>query len=189
MNKKELRTKHKKLRSDLSEEELENLSMAIANESLKLSIWDKSYYHIFLPIQKQKEINTEFLLHILQGKDKNVIVPKSNFEENSLEHILLTDTTRLKTNAWGIPEPIEGIQIPESAIEVVFVPLLAFDQHGNRVGYGKGFYDKFLSKCSSETLKIGLSFFPSETNISEILPTDIRLNLCITPQKTYYFKD
>ncbi len=189
MNKKELREKYKNLRSHLNEIELDNLSMDIANQSLQLPIWEKSYYHIFLPIQKQNEINTEFILHILQGKDKNVIVPKSNFKENSLEHILLTDTTRLEINSWGIPEPTEGIPIPEDKIEVVFVPLLAFDLQGHRVGYGKGFYDKFLSKCNPDTIKIGLSLFSGEDKIEEVLPTDICLDLCITPLETYYFKN
>ncbi|GAA4275901.1 5-formyltetrahydrofolate cyclo-ligase [Aquimarina mytili] len=188
MNKKELREKYKKLRTQISAEELDNSSIDIANQSLQLPIWEKSYYHIFLPIEKQKEINTEYILQILQGKDKNVIIPKSNFENNTLEHILLTDTTKLKINSWGIPEPTEGISIPEDKIEVVFVPLLAFDLQGNRIGYGKGFYDKFLSKCDPETIKIGLSLFPAETQIKEVLPTDIRLDLCVTPRETHRFK-
>ena len=71
--------------------------------------------------------------------------------------------------------------MPVSKIEVVFVPLLAYDQNGNRVGYGKGFYDKFLSKCNPETIKIGLSFFEPEETIEDISVTDIKLDFCITP--------
>ena len=70
---------------------------------------------------------------------------------------------------------------------MVFVPLLAFDEKGNRVGYGKGFYDQFLSKCQPETIKIGLSFFESETLISDTLSTDIQLDYCVTPTKVYNF--
>ncbi len=188
MHKKELRDKYKKLRAELNDEEIQNLSMVIANQLLQLPIWDKTYYHIFLPIEQQKEINTEFILNILQGKDKNIIVPKSNFESNTLEHILLNDNTVLIVNSWGIPEPVEGISIPENQIEVVFVPLLAFDQIGNRIGYGKGFYDKFLAKCDTNTLKIGLSFFSAEKEIHDVLITDIKLNYCITPDKIYHFQ-
>ncbi|WP_271765569.1 5-formyltetrahydrofolate cyclo-ligase [Aquimarina algiphila] len=187
MNKKELRTHYKTLRSQLSDEEVENLSVDIANQLLQLPIWEKSYYHIFLPIEKQKEINTEYILHILQGKDKNILVSKSNFENNTLEHFLLTDGTKLEVNSWGIPEPVDGIQIPEKKIEVVFIPLLAFDHIGNRVGYGKGFYDKFLAKCNSDTLKIGLSFFDAEKEIQNVIPTDIGLDLCVTPTDIYNF--
>ncbi|WP_299182420.1 5-formyltetrahydrofolate cyclo-ligase [uncultured Aquimarina sp.] len=189
MEKKELRIKYKKMRSDLNEEEIDDLSMDIANNLLSLPIWEQSFYHIFLSIEKQKEINTEFILHILQGKDKNIVVSKSDFQENTLEHILLTDGTILKTNSYGIPEPTDGIPIPESKIDVVFVPLLAFDKKGNRVGYGKGFYDKFLSMCNSKTIKIGLSFFTVEEEIKEILPTDIKLDYCVTPVKIYSFND
>ncbi|MFD2563359.1 5-formyltetrahydrofolate cyclo-ligase [Aquimarina rubra] len=187
MSKLDLRKKYKKLRAELSEEEIDDLSVAVANNLLKLPIWEQSFYHIFLSIQKQKEINTEFILHILQGKDKNIVVSKSNFENNTLEHILLTDATILKVNSWGIPEPIDGIPIAEEKIEVVFVPLLAFDHRGNRVGYGKGFYDKFLSKCNAEVIKIGLSFFTPEEKIGGILSTDIGLDYCVTPSKFYTF--
>ncbi len=189
MTKKELRTKYKALRARLSDQEIDTMSMDIANRLLQLPIWEKSYYHIFLPIQKQKEINTEFMLHILQGKDKNVIVSKSNFENHTLENFLLTDTTVLKTNALGIPEPVDGIPIPDEKIEVVFIPLLAFDQDGNRVGYGKGFYDIFLEKCDPKTLKVGFSFFSPESKIEDITPEDIGLDLCVTPLDTYYFKN
>ena len=187
MNKKQLRAKYKTLRSGLSDKQIEDLSVDIANELLKLPIWDKSFYHVFLPIEQHKEINTEYILNILQGKDKNVIISKSNFEDNTLAHFLLLDTTVLKKNEWGIPEPVDGIQIQEDKIEVVFVPLLAFDTKGNRVGYGKGFYDKFLAKCGSETLKIGLSFFEAEAEIKDVNDTDIRLDFCVTPLKTVRF--
>ncbi len=188
MNKKELRTKYKALRSNLNFEEIDDLSIEIANQLLQLSIWDKTYYHIFLPIVKQKEINTEFIMNILQGKDKHIVISKSDFEKHTLAHFLLTDTTKLKVNNWGIPEPVDGIPIPEEKLDIVFVPLLAFDQNGNRVGYGKGFYDRFLANCNPETLKVGLSFFDAEAEITETLPSDVRLDLCVTPKKTYHFK-
>ena len=175
------------MRSQLTDDVVDTLSMDIANMILKLPIWKKSFYHIFLSIKEQKEINTEFILHILQGKDKNIVVSKSDFENNTLAHILLTDTTKFTINPWGIPEPIDGIPIPENTIEVVFVPLLAYDLTGNRIGYGKGFYDRFLAECNPETIKIGLSFFTPEKEIKEVLETDIKLDYCVTPLKFYTF--
>ena len=65
MNKTELRTQYKALRQNLSKVEIEEMSLAIANEVLALDIWDKTYFHVFLPIEEQKEVNTEFLLHLL----------------------------------------------------------------------------------------------------------------------------
>jgi 5-formyltetrahydrofolate cyclo-ligase len=187
MNKKELRTKYKDLRKSLSFDEIMNDSLAIANFCIDLPIWDKTYFHLFLPIEKQKEINTEFILQILAGRDKEVVISKSNFGDASMKHYLLTDNTKIKVNDYGIPEPVDGIEVPTSKIEVVFVPLLAYDKKGNRVGYGKGFYDNFLSECNSETIKIGLSYFDPEDIITDVFENDIKLNFCITPYAIYKF--
>lgn len=160
--------------------------MAIANASLGLPIWDFEYYHIFLPISQQKEIDTHFILTILQGKDKNVVLPKVTCN-HSLKHYLLTDATKFQTNRWNIPEPVDGIEIPIEKIDVVFIPLLAFDKKGNRVGYGKGFYDTFLSECRKDVKKIGVSLFQAEETIEDINAYDIPLDYCVTPKNNYSF--
>ena len=187
MDKKELRKKYKTLRKNLSEDTIEEWSLKIANQLIRLDIWQHSFYHLFLPIESQKEINTEYILQVLAGKDKNIVLSKSDFETREMTHFLLTDNTTIKKNTYDIPEPVDGLEVPVSKIEVVFVPLLAFDEKGNRVGYGKGFYDKFLAECKPEILKIGLSFFESEKVISDVLNTDIQLDLCVTPTKVYNF--
>jgi 5-formyltetrahydrofolate cyclo-ligase len=180
MLKKELRTKYKALRNQLSEEEIEDKSLAIANKLLTLPIWDKTYFHIFLPITEQKEVNSEFILHLLSGKDKEIIVSKTDFETRKMTHILLTDNTKIRKNKYNIPEPVDGIEVPYHKIEVVFVPLLAFDKKGHRVGYGKGFYDNFLSECKPDVIKIGLSFFDAEEIISDVFDGDVMLDYCVT---------
>lgn len=185
--KSELRTAYKNKRQKLSLEQLDEFSINIANQLLTLDIWKYNYYHVFLSIEEQREVNTDYILSILSGKDKNIIISKNDFKTREMTHFLLTDSTKIKKNQYNIPEPIDGIEIPESKIEVVFIPLLAFDKKGHRVGYGKGFYDKFLSKCKVETLKIGLSFFEAEHQIDDIFESDIPLNYCITPKKVYSF--
>lgn len=187
MLKSELRKKYTTLRESLSLDEVEQQSLDIANQLLKLDIWNHSYYHIFLPIEAKVEVNTEFILHTLQGKDKHVVISKSNFDNNILTHFLLTDQTTLKINKWGIPEPEGGIEIASKSIEVVFVPLLAYDKKGYRVGYGKGFYDRFLKEAQPK-VTIGLSFFEPELNdICNINKYDVSLDYCITPKKAYQF--
>ncbi len=188
MTKKELRIKYKALRNAMTVDEVEDKSLAIANRLLHLDIWDKTYFHLFLSIEEHKEIQTEYLLQVLAGKDKDVIVSKSDFESCSMTHYLLTDNTRLKKNDYGIPEPVDGIMVPDDKIDVVFVPLLAFDTTGHRSGYGKGFYDRFLANCKTDVIKIGLSFFEAEQEkISDVNPTDIILDYCVTPDKVYKF--
>lgn len=187
MTKAELRKKYKALRNNLSLSDVDERSMLIANQLLKLPIWKYSFYHIFLSIEDQKEVNTEYILSILSGKDKNIVVSKSDFETRQMTHFLLTDNTKIKKNHYNIPEPIDGIEISNHNIDVVFIPLLAFDKRGNRVGYGKGFYDLFLASCKSETIKIGLSFFDAEEVITDIFEGDIKLNYCVTPKQIYTF--
>jgi len=185
-SKADIRKDYKKLRDELTEKEVDEASLEIANKALELDIWGANYYHIFLPIASKKEVNTEYLLHILSGKDKTVIVPKANFETGAMLHILLQEHTVIKNSSYGIPEPQEGIEVRPQQLDVVFVPLLAYDVQGNRLGYGKGFYDRFLSQCRPDCLLIGLSFFPPEKTIPhEII--DFPLNLCITPSEIYHF--
>ncbi|MUP45239.1 5-formyltetrahydrofolate cyclo-ligase [Gramella sp. BOM4] len=189
MKKAEIRKKFKELRLGLSETEIQEKSLEIANRSLELPVWDFRFYHIFLSIAEQKEIETEFLLHILQGKDKEVVIPKTDHKTGSMHNFLLTDQTVIKKNRWNIPEPEDGIEIPANKLEVVFIPLLAFDKKGHRVGYGKGFYDKFLAGCKPEIVKIGLSFFEPVEEIQEIYSSDIPLDYCVTPEKIFEFRN
>jgi 5-formyltetrahydrofolate cyclo-ligase len=187
ITKKELRTVYKALRQQLTEEEIAQKSVEIANRVLALPIWEKQLYHVFLPISRHHEVNTEYLLHLLAGKDKEVAIPKSDFETRQMAHFLLTDDTNFKINDYGIPEPANGEEIRVIDIDVVFVPLLAFDESGNRIGYGKGFYDNFLAKCNVNTLKIGLSFFEAVAPWEDVFESDVKLDYCVTPHKTYVF--
>lgn len=194
MDKKEARKKSKEARKQLSQEEIENKSLAIANQLLRMDtvsssrlVWDKLYYHLFLTIEEQKEINTEYILQILAGKDKEIVISKCEFATLGMTHFLLTDNTKIKKNSYNVPEPVDGLEVPDAKIDVVFVPLLAYDKQGNRVGYGKGFYDNFLSKCKPETIKIGLSFFPPEEKIEDVSESDVKLDFCVTPEGVISF--
>lgn len=187
-SKKELRLHYKNLRKELSPNDIEEKSLAVANNLIQLPIWDKTYYHVFLPITEQNEVDTEFILHLLSGKDKEIVISKSDFETREMTHFLLTDNTKIKKNEYNIPEPVNGLSVPSQTIEVVFVPLLAFDVLGNRIGYGKGFYDKFLANCNPETIKIGLSFFEAVSQIDDVFESDVKLDYCVTPEKVYNFQ-
>jgi len=168
--------------------ETEALSLEIANKTLDLNIWDFQNYHVFFPIEKHNEVDSKLIIQIIQGKDKNVILPKINLESKTIDSFLLTDSTPLKTNHLGISEPINGIQINHDQIDLVFIPLLAFDHFGHRVGYGAGYYDKFLSECPN-AIKVGLSYFDPINKIEDINSKDIKLDYCITPNKVYKFSE
>jgi len=186
MDKSQIRTQYKELRKELSEIEVMDKSLLIANRCLELPVWEEQIFHLFLSLEDQNEVDTTPILNLLQGKDKEVVVPKiANAEQ--LQHFLITDQTRFQKNALGIPEPVSGIEIEASKIDVVFVPLLAFDDKGHRVGYGKGYYDRFLATCRPNCIKVGLSFFEKEQDSFIIESTDIPLDYCVTPEKIYRF--
>lgn len=182
----ELRLHYQKIRSELTSQQVDKFSIEIVNRCLELNIWNKSVYHLFMPSVNNNEIDTSLLLSVLQGKDKQPTIPKI-LDEYELEHYLLADQTPLKTNHWGIPEPQSGIKINPDQIDVVFVPLLIFDKQGHRIGYGKGYYDRFLSKCKKDTIKVGLSYFDPVERIEDIQSHDVPINFGITRDRVYEF--
>lgn len=186
MLKHELRSDYLLRRSRVTPQELQQSSLAIANNLLPLPIWSFIYYHIFLSITEKNEVYTGYILSILQGKDKQVVIPKTT-AKSTLINFLLTDGTRFKKNRWNIPEPVEGIEVPDEKIDVTFVPLLAFDRKGNRVGYGKGFYDNFIARCRPDMIKVGLSLFEAGPEIKDVGFWDVPLDYCVTPLKVYEF--
>ncbi|NNC50461.1 MAG: 5-formyltetrahydrofolate cyclo-ligase, partial [Flaviramulus sp.] len=99
MTKSELRIKYKKLRNQLSNDEIDVFSLSIANQLLKMPIWGHTFCHIYLTIEEQKEVNTDYVLNILSGKDKNIVISKSDFETGNMMHFLLTDNTTIKKNS------------------------------------------------------------------------------------------
>lgn len=143
--------------------------------------------HIYLPIQSKVEINTWPIIKQLWGKNIKVVVPMMHEKTVEISSWELNKETQLPENKWNIPEPINSKKIDDSSIDAVIVPLLAVDQKGFRVGYGKGYYDSFLSSLNPDTLKIGLSYFTPIEAISNIDQWDIPLDYCITPEQTIKF--
>lgn len=141
--------------------------------------------HTYLPIKEKNEVNTWAFIDIVEffWPDVLLSVPKVAGEE--LEHYYYFNKSDLKKNRWGILEPEKGIQTPVEEIDVVVVPLLAFDESLHRVGYGKGYYDKFLKTCRKDCLFIGVSFFPPIDKIDDLNENDIALHYVVTPDAIY----
>ena len=184
--KKQLRYLYQNKREIFSNNEIQDLSILISNKCLEIPIWHLENFHIFLSRLIKKEIDTSPLLSVIMSKDKQVVVPKI-MESKKLEHVLLTDQTILKNNSLGIPEPQNGIIISPRIIDVVFIPLYIFDLKGNRVGYGGGYYDRFLKKCKKDTVKVGLSLFEPVKKIKDISDFDVKLDYAVTPESIFSF--
>jgi len=188
-NKSELRNTYSLKRKNLSDYQINKRSILISKKLLDIPIWDKEFYHIFLTSKKNNEIETKFILSMLAQKNKKVVVPRL-IDLNNLEHILLTKQTILKENSYGIPEPQKynnKIIFPQE-LDVIIVPLYIFDLNGNRVGYGKGYYDRFLKDCRDDVIKIGISLFEPVKSISDISRNDIALNYAITSNSIFNFQ-
>lgn len=146
--------------------------------------------HLFMPISDNKEVDTFSILEYFKDHEPalKVVIPKTNFERMEMENILFDPVyTVLGRNKQGIPEPIHGQRISSQHIDVVLMPLLAFDHAGNRVGYGKGFYDRFLTGCRADVQKIGLSFFEPVEQVIDINEFDKRMDACVTPDRIWEF--
>ena len=188
MTKEQLRIVYKQRRKELNSSQIDSMSSSTANLCLTLPIWDLDCFHIFLSISKMGEVDTRPLVSVLMGKDKRIAVPKTIPTTHSLEHYELTADTLFSVNSMGITEPKGGNLLDVQAIDVVFVPLLAFDQKGQRVGYGKGYYDRFLEQCRSDVITVGLSFFGPEVSISDSTPKDVPLDFVVNPAQVFDFR-
>jgi 5-formyltetrahydrofolate cyclo-ligase len=186
--KQELRSAYRQLRKSLKQGEVETKSKAINDQFLKWLEGNDSvqHFHLFFPIDRFNEVNTFYIQNSLDQSGKTLYTSQVNKANTELETLKLPAEAAFFLDEWGIPVPQESIMVSPSKIEVVFVPLLAYDKTGNRVGFGKGFYDLFLGKLNPEVIKIGLSFFEPEEAIQPE-SHDIRLNYCITPEKVFNF--
>lgn len=188
MTKAELRKIYLERRMSLSNDEHRRLSAELCDQFFKSANLDGvSVLHTFLPIQKTKEVDTLCIVERLREQYPNirVAVPKMNNQTSTLENYYLEGPDQLNLNTWGIPEPVKGVPTPTEKIDVVLVPLLAFDMQGHRLGYGRGFYDRFLATCRPDCKKIGLSFFEMEERIDDVTEKDIPLDVVVTPRSVF----
>lgn len=186
MTKKELRKGFIEQRKALTAGEVSAQSLTIAQLFFSFfPVEDFKAIHSYLPIRRQNEVDTFPIIYTLQEKfsKTHIVISRSLPETGEMEHYQWFPDTRLEMNQWGIlePNPVRSLQYAIHNIDLVIVPLLAFDKQGNRVGYGKGFYDRFLAHCRPNVVKVGVSFFAPVKMISDINPLDIRLDYCITP--------
>lgn len=189
MLKSEARAIYLAKRKSISFEEKELLDHAILNEFKKIDLTTVKCIHLYLPIIAQNECNTYPIIEYIQKNHPqiNIALPKANFENGHMEALLFNVGTPLVKNNLGIAEPIDGEIIDPKAIDMIICPLLAFDLKGNRVGYGKGFYDRFLKKCKADVIKLGISYFEPVESILDFNEFDLPLSSCITPTQNYFF--
>ncbi|HUQ96910.1 MAG TPA: 5-formyltetrahydrofolate cyclo-ligase [Chitinophagaceae bacterium] len=189
MLKKDARKKYRAERQALTATQRSRLDDLLLIQFQKLALPPLQSLLSFYPMEEKGEINTFLLTDFLCFRNPGLALcyPKTNVFQNTMQAIMATDETEFDTNEYGIPEPVQGAILEPYEIDAVLVPMLAFDKKGNRVGYGKGFYDRFLQDCSDDCLKIGLCYAEALERIDDASSFDVPLNYCITPQTSYVF--
>ena len=189
MVKKEIRSSYIDKRNELSAAELKDMTERIVNNFRTVALQGTQVLLSYYPIPERKEFDVSICeqLLALENESLQIAWPKLMPDYLSMQAIALNKNTVLAENKFNIPEPVSNEVITPQLIDVVFVPLLAFDMKGFRVGYGKGFYDRFLPLCAEDVVKIGFSYFEAIDAIDDVNEYDVPLNYCITPMRVYEF--
>lgn len=183
-----IRTELLARRLSLKKEDLQLMQSSMLEHFKRVLLPELESVHYYRPLAKRNEPDPSSMVKWLTDQQPKLVTAVPLIVgTNDMVHIQVNDETQWVPGPFGIAEPQSGDQIDPAAFDLVFVPLLGFDKSGNRIGYGKGFYDKFLSECRINAIKIGLSFLDTIDLSFEPDPWDIRLDYVITPDKLYKF--
>ncbi|KAA2221149.1 5-formyltetrahydrofolate cyclo-ligase [Chryseobacterium sediminis] len=186
MLKAELRKKYTQKRKALSTDEAFLLSEKIFESFINHFNPQKGEkVHIFIPIPARKEIDTQIFIHYFLAENIRVYVPK--IVGDRLINIEIFEDTVFETNSWGISEPVSNEDSGENNFQYVITPLLYCDRKGNRVGYGKGFYDGLFRDISTRTKKIGVNYFDPDEYVDDVWENDIPVDYLVTPTEVLSF--
>ena len=186
MTKSELRKVYLQKRKALPKNQHALWSQQIAAQVVRLLDEKHRYIHLFQPIIAQAEVDLSPIVSDLWLLGKQLILPRVE-ENNTLSHHNWTPDTLFSSNRWGIAEPVGENLVNPKLLDVILLPLLAVDREGYRVGYGKGFYDRFLTDCREDVVRIGVGFFPPVAKIMDRQSHDIPLDIYVTPEKMWEF--
>jgi len=185
LTKNELRTLYKAKRMALSQDEVNFLSEKLLEKFiLQFNIVENQKVNVFLAIEKFNEVNTQIFIDYFFENKIRVFVPKIQGEK--IISVEIFQDSEFKINSWGIKEPISNIN-SNVELDYVLTPLLYCDALGNRVGYGKGFYDSFFSGDLKIHNKIGLNFFLPHEDVADVFEKDVALDGLVTPLSFFNF--
>ncbi|MDZ7757340.1 5-formyltetrahydrofolate cyclo-ligase [Rhodohalobacter sp.] len=137
--------------------------------------------HIYASMDDRNEVDTFHIMDYTLKTKKRVIVPVMK-QAGKLKHCEIDSTSSLKKNSWGVPEPVNQNPLDEINPDIIFVPMVAGDLQKNRLGYGKGYYDRFLA--STKSVKAGLLFEKQLSDESIPIDTyDVPLDILITEKR------
>lgn len=172
-----LRLRAKEARARLSPEEIAAYSATIEQRLLDLL---DGFATVMVYVAKTPEAETIGLIAALNRRGVRVVVPIIERKTCSLRLSYLPDPSALVPSTFNVPEPI-GHEIPARPgdVEAVVIPMLAFDAEGNRLGYGAGYYDRFLCRYP-HPIKIGIAFSCQQAESIPANSNDVKMDYVIT---------
>jgi 5-formyltetrahydrofolate cyclo-ligase len=175
-----MREKARKIRDTLTPAEAESFSREICNTVRNELNGEET---VLLYTSKAPEVDTRPLMECLLSEGVRVVVPIIERETRTLRLSYLDDISVLVTSTFSVPEPV-GNEVPARSedIKTVIVPMLAFDRSGHRLGYGAGYYDRFLSG-NRDTKKIGIAFSCQEVPSVPADENDIPMDIIVTEKE------
>ena len=182
MQKETLRNAIKSERDQFSSKDLTQISTLITNNLLRAFQWKKKKINVFLPIKQNKEIDLRDFIHKVMKLGGNICINRTDFNEKKMTPIEFDPQLQIKNNKYGIQEPVAGKEAQMNDIDIVIVPLLCFNANGHRLGYGGGFYDRFLKQTKSTCINIGVCHFAEPRTINGIETTDMVLDFLVSPE-------
>tara|TARA_B100001287_G_scaffold275794_1_gene284470 strand:+ start:2711 stop:3292 length:582 start_codon:yes stop_codon:yes gene_type:complete len=186
-NKNKLRIDSLTARKSYNNKTIDKHSILIAQNLVRKFDFKEKNIHLFFPIKNKKEVNTWYLYNLIKESSKlhtSVLSEKSK----QWDCINFEKTNNFTTTRFKVPIPINYQFTKWREIDYIIVPLLCFDSFGNRIGYGKGIYDKILNKTKFNCIKIGVSLLKCSTQKIDSEPHDIPLDYCQTPFQLHQFK-
>ena len=189
MIKKTVRKEFLQRRMDIPEEDLHQQIALMAFNFRKLKFPPIRYLLSYSPLLTRREFDVSVCEDMLKQQNPSMQTAWPRIEEHSaeMEATLVQRGGLFVKNKFNVLEPISGQIVAAEQLDMIFVPLVAFDDKGYRVGYGKGYYDRYLARCKPDIIRVGFSFFDAIRGIEDINQFDVPLNFCITPYRNYEF--
>ena len=189
MTKKEIRKIELGKRIQLSPQELQDKTTLIVNHFKDFVKFSTKYLLSYYPLRERNEFDVSLCEKIVKQRSPSTLIawPRIASHATRMDAHLIEENKLFIKNKFNIIEPLDGELIHPEVLDLIFVPLIAFDKNGFRVGYGRGFYDRYRAGCRSDVIKMGFSFFDAVDKIDDINEFDVPLNLCITPTCIYEF--
>ncbi|MCP9752054.1 5-formyltetrahydrofolate cyclo-ligase [Ferruginibacter sp. HRS2-29] len=189
MTKNELRISYKQKRLSITSQQKNKLEDIILIQFQRLNIEIPANIMTYAPFGKFNEFDPQLITDYCLFKNPDQVLSYSvvDGDSNDMRAVIVEEDSIFVKNRYGIGEPESGEEMPVGEIDLVIVPMLAFDVNGHRVGYGKGYYDRFLKRCREDVIRIGFSFFEAEQPIDDTDEWDVPLDFCITPETIYEF--